>query len=561
MIIISTIMASSVLSPTKYKQTNDHTTLNNFEQNRGRSVHINFISLKNNKKKHAQPHLFRSTRAASLAIPTNTYADLLNNTEPVVKHFNLAPPSASTINIRRHSSHHCPIIDKVSDEQKSLQAKPVLPQVPPPVPKRNFQKYTENMPNNKSPGKSPDTAAKMTAVDTNQSIKRRNSKRISRRSKTRNKISNADSLYNCSADQSSDEDLLSLESSVFEEGPVSSETPVFPSTNNFISSNRSSSDSNKSQSTIDTGYMSNDNDRIFFGGNSDSYRSRFSSVDTQSSIDSSSDTQKCLNSPQPAIVHPQFSRSLNKYYSAAVGADVKLCKPPDSKRPPVVPMRKQTSVPKIPSPIGTATASPPAVPINRARGIPPTPPIRSQVSLDSGKIFHSNQMLGGIFPAQQSAGSNASARSPNFVATKNCDNLQEMYTKPAMGTIKNGANGKQQFSQIHHTKLTQRQDSSLSSDSCSMTSSPGYNTKSMEAPLLQYASKINKTSNGHGIRHQDSIDSFGMTSKYNFSGRYNLRQDSNVSSDSFSQTSSPGYNTKLFEAPLLAHSVKLHASN
>lgn len=444
----------------------------------------------------------------------------------------------------------------MSDEQKSLRAKPVLPQVPPPVPKRNFQKSTEHNPNNKSP-----VEITTTTNDPTQSIKRRNSKRISRRSKTRNKNSNADSMYNCSADQSSDEDLLSLESSVFEEGPVSSETPVFQSTNNFISSNRSSSDSNKSQSTIDTGYMSNDNDRIFFGGNSDSYRSRFSSVDTQSSIDSSSDTQKCLNSPQPAIVHPQFSRSLNKYYSAAVGADVKVCKP-DTKRPPVVPMRKQTSVPKIPSPVGGTTASPPAT--NRARGVPPTPPVRSQVSLDSGKIFHSNQMLGGIFPAaQQSANSSQStaARSANFVVNKNCDNLQEMYGKPLMGTIKNGTNGKQPFSQIHHTKLTQRQDSSLSSDSCSMTSSPGYNTKSMEAPLLQYASKINKTSNGNGIRHQDSIDSFGMTSKYNFSGRYNLRQDSNVSSDSFSQTSSPGYNTKLFEAPLLAHTVKLHASN
>lgn len=486
-----------------------------------------------------------------MAIPNNTYTELLDNTEPIVKPFNLAPPSASTINIRRHSSHHCPIIDKVSNEQKLLQAKPVLPQVPPPVPKRHFQKFDEHSPNTTlSPIKTPEITTVAVCHEQNTN-KYRNSKRTSRRSKTRNKIGNCENVYNCSADQSSDDDLLSLESSVFEDVLMTNE-PVFPITKNFISSNRSSSDSNKSQSTIDTGYMSNDNDRIFFGGNSDSYRSRFSSVDTQSSLDSNSDTQKCLNSPQPAIVHPQFSRSLNKYYSAAVGADSKINKS-DTKRPPIVPMRKQTSIPKIPPPIGTSSVmSSPSTTNRSARGIPPTPPIRSRISLDSGKIFHSNQMLGGIFPQQ-------TQKSPT---NKNCDNLQEMYTKP-LGVMKNCATSKQAFSQIHHTKLTQRQDSSLSSDSCSMTSSPGYNTKGMEAPLLQYASKINKTTNGgsgNSIRHQDSIDSFNMTSKKNFSGRCNLRQDSNVSSDSFSQTSSPGYNTKLFEAPLLAHTFRLHAS-
>lgn len=116
------------------------------------------------------------------------------------------------------------------------------------------------------------------------------------------------------------------------------------------------------------------------------------------------------------------------------------------------------------------------------------------------------------------------------------------------------------LTQIHHTKINQRQDSNISSDSYSLMSSPGYNTKNMEVPLLQNASKINKSKN---IHHQNSTDSFIMSNinrnVHHITNKVNLRQDSNISSDSFSQTSSPGYNSKLMDAPLLAHAVKLHA--
>lgn len=113
------------------------------------------------------------------------------------------------------------------------------------------------------------------------------------------------------------------------------------------------------------------------------------------------------------------------------------------------------------------------------------------------------------------------------------------------------------LSQIHHSKVNQRQDSNISSDSYSMMSSPGYNTKTMEAPLLQHASKMNKSKNVH---HQNSTDSFIMSnmSKHMHRGVHSKRQDSSISSDSFSQSSSPGFNSKLMEAPLLAHAVKLH---
>jgi atrial natriuretic peptide-converting enzyme len=110
------------------------------------------------------------------------------------------------------------------------------------------------------------------------------------------------------------------------------------------------------------------------------------------------------------------------------------------------------------------------------------------------------------------------------------------------------------LNQIHHAKINQRQDSNISSDSYSMMSSPGYSTKNMDAPLLQNASKINKSKN---IHHQNSNDSFIMSNMNKNVHRsvYSKRQDSSISNDSFNQTSSPS--SKLLDAPLLAHAAKM----
>lgn len=398
---------------------------------------------------------------------------------------------------------------------------PTAPSViPPPVPKRTFQKLIE-------PPSQPESPQIIETSACSPKIKRRSSKqRSSRKQKSRRQGSGTigkTASYN-SVDQSSDD-----ESSVFEE-ECSNDLPVFESSTQFINSNRSSSDSNKSQTTIDTGYMtsaSNDNDRIFFGGSADNYRSRFSSVDTQSSIDSITDPQKGINSPlSGGIIGNKAFSVRNGVNTTAISA--RMIRNEDSmRRPPVVPMRKQTSVPKIPPPTSSVSS--------RTRGIPPIPPVRSQNSLDSAKMLQNSHILGAFQGNQKNAG-------------------QEMYSKPIM---KGNASSKPpSLTQIHHSKLTQRQDSNISSDSYSMTSSPGYNTKSMEAPLLQHAAKINKS----GIRHQDSNDSFGIAGRYRDGCGVTIRQDSNVSSDSFSQTSSPGYNTKLIDAPLIAHAVKLHTS-
>jgi corin len=110
--------------------------------------------------------------------------------------------------------------------------------------------------------------------------------------------------------------------------------------------------------------------------------------------------------------------------------------------------------------------------------------------------------------------------------------------------------------QIHHAKINQRQDSNISSDSYSMMSSPGYSMKNMEAPLLQNASKMNKSKN----YHPNSNDSFIMSSmsknvQHGNNGIFS-RHNQDLSNDSFNQ-STPG--SKLLDVPLLAHAAKINS--
>lgn len=328
----------------------------------------------------------------------------------------------------------------------------------------------------------------------------------------------------------SDDDRISLENSVFEELHPSDLLVM----NNSGYSNRSSSDSNKSQTTVDTGYISSttEYEKAFIPDSRMNYRSRFSSVDTQSSLDSCL-TEKTMDSP--------LSKESFKLESGRSSSQNET--PPNSaffvKSPralPAIPARKSMTAPtKIP---------PPALPSKPTRSTPPAPPLRSQQSIESGKL-------------QNHATSNNSKLLSNF--GRSTDNMvQDNVYNKAM-TIRNKLSRGNKPPPISYPKLHQRQDSSISNDSFSITSSPGYNCKSMEAPLLQHASKINK----NGLRHQDSNDSFVMTPRYNFQqqqtahNKFNCRQDSNISSDSFSQTSSPGYSTKILEAPLLPHTLKI----
>lgn len=115
------------------------------------------------------------------------------------------------------------------------------------------------------------------------------------------------------------------------------------------------------------------------------------------------------------------------------------------------------------------------------------------------------------------------------------------------------------LNQIHHSKINQRQDSNISSDSYSMMSSPGYNSKTMEAPLLQHAARMKKSKN---LNSQNNSFVMSNLSKSIYRGGGNdvdsKRQESSISSESISQTSSSsGFNSKLMDTPLLAHALKM----
>lgn len=535
-----------------------------------------------------------SAKAGSFAMPSNaTIMEFIKKTaEPITNKFMLAPPSASAINIRRNSSHQChsnaagsnggntePILSRT---KPTINPTPI-PMEPPPVPKRTF--LGKIMTSRPSAGEctSPSATIKMTfnnvCKQTLEEVKRRNGSSSSSKQfppppqsqphqTTRKLVENHYPI-----DQYSDDDRLSIESSVFEE-PKSSDPIIFAA-----SSNRSSSDSNKSHITIDTGYMSasNDTDRIFFGASED-FRSRFSSVDTQSSIDSctSSDmpTQHSFNLQNQArcIISPlaakrdeyeeKFTSQLSKSFSRMNSASsllVPLGKTPNMNQKPSAAAQNNCDTVRRMPPMSTRNQQqqqqPMAKPLqpqnslnNNSSNYPaktrptPAPLIPTHDSIDSDRnLYNGTTVLGAFQSGLARITSAAASTSEVMMGRKSFKSQMDAFNPKAP-----------------HAKINQRQDSTLSSDSFSMTSSPGFNTKvpNMDVPLLQHATKRNN----NRINPPDTVDGTAIASgKYNFPGRPAMRHDSTLSNDSVSQTSSPGYNTKL-EQPLLAQAVKIHAS-
>lgn len=422
----------------------------------------------------------------------------------------LLPVNASSIVLRRHSSHTCPI-DKqepptttypiapveiklpTTEEEKPPLPNPLPP--PPPVPKRTFRgknfwnantiQTQQKLIMNKLEDlrKSPLTRIKNQCFDAFSGSNSNNSSPISGPTKTHPTVIELAKQYfvDSISDQNSDDDRMSLDNnSVFDESTPPSSARLLQAISNRRTQ-RIPSDSNKSQSTTDTGYVSNGSD----SKNSVDFRSRFSSVDTQCSLD--------IND-SPLLKDPPFK--LTDYLNSP------LTKYPAN--------RKQISVPQRPTPTVATT-------------ITPTPATNSQ-PLNN-----------------QTANVN--------VVSKNNNNMNNNNKWNLLYNLNN--NNKKAEIVINDTKMKQqkRQDSNLSNDSFSITSSPGYNSKGMEAPLLQYAAKINKNK----LHHQNSSDSFiMMTTRYSCEPIPNGRQDSSLSSDSFSQISSPGYNSsRTLESSLL----------
>lgn len=530
--------------------------------------------------------LTRSNVGASFAIPTNVsiIEYLKKRAEPITNKFMLAPPSASSINIRRNSTQHAasgrggnqsssPQTHSIGDESSEVKQTnateptasdtietPVqVTATPPPIPKRTLlgkiiqSSFSES-------AQSPTLAIKSTinnvCKQTFDEVKRRNTNAKAPIIHTQN-VQRRFVENHYPIDQNSDEDRLSIESSVFEE-PKSSD-PI------ISLSNRSSSDSNKSQTTIDTGYMSasNDNDRIFFGASED-FRSRFSSVDTQSSIDSctSSDLQthqsfaiqnqaRCIISPL-AVKRDEYEEKFNnqtlhgKTFSrfnssnSLVNASNKSTNSNcinsvkshsvanySSNRIPFN-LNRDPSVAKIAPPSGIASNLKSTI---KTRPAPPLAPAQTDNVLDSGRLLYNGSMLG-AFQSGLAKISSAAATTSEVVM---------------------GRRSFKKAAQIAHTKLTQRQDSN---DSFSLSSSPSYNTKNADSPLLTNS----KNNRACSLNNQDVTSNMdGFATKFHFAKRA-LRQDSNISNDSFSQLSSPGFNAKQLEQPLILQNAKARAS-
>lgn len=548
--------------------------------------------------KFLDTHFFRMHRSnlsTSFAIPSNVsiIEYLKKRAEPITNKFMLAPPSASTINIRRNSTQQATsgvgsnqsltaqkqsvngeitgasvatTITTTTTTSSTTASTIQVSELPPPIPKRTFLGKIIQSSLSESSTQSPTSTIKTTinnvCKQTFDEVKRRNTGAVKPPINQNQTVQRRLVENHYPIDQYSDDDRLSVESSVFEE-PKSSD-PI------ISLSNRSSSDSNKSQTTIDTGYMSasNDTDRIFFGASED-FRSRFSSVDTQSSIDSctSSDIQthqsftlqnqtRCIISPL-AVKRDEYedkfnnqpfhgksfsrfnsSNSLlsvsNKTINSNSSSSIKNQSIANNvaNRVPMNVNRNQSMIKVVPTLAGGLNQS------TKTRPVPPPAPSRTQNSLDSGRILYNGSMLG-AFQSGLAKITSAAATTSEVVM---------------------GRRSFKKASQIAHTKLTQRQDSSISNDSFSLKSSPSYNTKNSDVPFLANSLKNNRTSCLIGQEMtSNSADGF-LTNKYPFPGRTTLRQDSTISNDSFSQTSSPSYTSKHLEQPLLAHSAKIHAS-
>lgn len=316
--------------------------------------------------------------------------------------------------------------------------------------------------------------------------------------------------YHRPSDQYSDEDRLSIESSVFEE-PRSSD-PI------IALSNRSSSESNKSQTTIDTGYMSasNDTDRIFFGASED-FRGRLSSVDTSSSIESCASNDmhvlqngiaRYVKSPLTGVLRRDDIHE-DRYYK---------------------PSSIRSNSRNLRMPMNARNMSCKPMPPNQHRAAAPQrrPIIQPQCSVDGARVPYSGTMFG-AFQTGLAKITSAAATTSEVVM---------------------GRRSFKKATQFAQAKF--RKGSKESCDSLTLNSSPGYLTKTVDQPLA-----LNNTdASANQTSCLNRAVNSPITPKIQFNvARTALRQDSTISNDSYSITSSPGYNTKL-EQPLIAHSAK-----
>ncbi|EDW79846.1 uncharacterized protein Dwil_GK18003 [Drosophila willistoni] len=564
-------------------------------------------------QEHDQRNRSRSERASSLALPlNNSLLDFYDKQQEQCKSVTLLPLPSSSAGIpnissntsssivRRHSSHYYPMLEDNKQKPKTKPKPPshLQPQAatemllnmaetkygksllqhqqqqqqqqqqlirvdtpvtpPPPIPRRLMR--------GKSSWQSPNAAQEMahgqgTVFVYPQPI----TTTTTTSANVMSTVSGGSALLvDTDADGISDDDRMSLENSVFDESLTS--TPVKVNNGSSYSYQtggttnsrcyahlamaKSSRAQRSSSSTVDSAYGSSGGHSERFASTSSTsvdFRSRFSSVDTQSSLDEK--PMSLASSIDSPLAKETLMHKLNNNVNLSAASNnnnliSKLPAVPARKQPPLkasIPSDSSSDCAKESSSSVSASAStssaasagsstlssatmssmstpavapPPPAPMKRPQQ-PPEPPQRQQFNMNS------NCLAEGV--------------------------LVRIHGNPPPPplTVRNKFN-RQKPPPIVYPKLQQRQDSTLSSDSYSISSSPGYNSKMMETPLLSAAQGGRKSQPPPpppGVA-QRQLPLMGR-------GKMNFRQDSTISSDSFSQTSSPGYNPKLMEAPLL----------
>ncbi|ALC42037.1 Corin [Drosophila busckii] len=496
----------------------------------------------------------RSERAASLALPLNSLLDFYDKQQEQCKSVTLLPlPSnnsqgnnASSI-VRRHSSHYYPMLE---DKQKVMQPQqlpptanellvnmadakygkslPVKPQQqlmrvdtpvtppPPPIPRRLMRGNANMSVSSVFVYPQPATTTTTTNVNRDSSLEC-NVGNVAQTALLVDLAAN-------DADGISDDDRMSLENSVFDESLTS--TPVKVARLVAKRAQRSSS------STVDSAYGSSvHSERFASSSTSVDFRSRFSSVDTQSSLD-----EKPLVDSPLAVMHKLNNQNNNNNILYANSSSSNYN---NNNKLPAVPARK---LPPPPPKCHSSNSSESGVGIGSSSSVSAS---ASTSSAGSGSSSMSSTSVSLSLGGQQQR--RAPEAPPRQLSSFECLELEQTprvhAPQPTPLTVRNKLQ-RNKPPPIVYPKLQQRQDSTLSSDSYSISSSPGYNSKLMETPLLAAAQSARKT-NAPGVAH----GRFAPTTPAR--GKLNFRQDSTISSDSFSLTSSPGYNTKLMEAPLL----------
>lgn len=153
----------------------------------------------------------------------------------------------------------------------------------------------------------------------------------------------------------------------------------------------------------------------------------------------------------------------------------------------------KTATPKVKTITNKPTEPPPLPPTPKCRALPHNPfsdnkqkPVRQQSSSDSTNVNQPRK-----FDINRNSCNKTKSQAFNYDSS-NTNQTSQANKTPAVAadgppmTPKShkGNNNKVSTGQGAHGRVSIRQDSSISSDSFSQTSSPSYTTKTMETPLL-----------------------------------------------------------------------------